>query len=1056
VPCQPGRGPELTPLACRAAQSILVSGESGAGKTESTRLMLEHLARLSPPDAAAGGVVERIVQCGRVLEAFGNARTVRNDNSSRFGKFMVLRYSTPRPPAAAPLAGQPRGGAAPSIRGATLATYLLERSRVVRQSAGERNFHVFYQLLSGGLCGADSEPGSARPLALSGRPFRMLGTPRARCGDASSESESALAAAAAAEDEADRAAGRRTLQALSAVGLAVAELRELRAVLESVLWLGELEFGELPGEASEVAPHAAPALERASALLGLAPAQLASALCQRAVVAGGERVCVAARAGEALAAAQALAKAIYGWLFDWLVARVNASVAGDAAGAQERDPPRASIGVLDIFGFESLERNGLEQLCINLCNERLQALYNESAVEFAQLEYEAEGLPWLRVECPPRSNVVPALQGRGGAFALLHEESTRPGGSARAFVAKLAKAHGAPASQGAVAADLFDPLSFEVRHYAGAVKYAAGEFLLANEDSLPADARDVLLLAESGLGAAAARFARELAGGAPKHPQGQQLSAGATLTGKFRAQLETLLAAVATTNTHFVRCIKPNASLRPARFDDAFVLPQLRCSGVLEALRVARQGFPERLSHDQAAARWRCLLSPQPRRREASECLQALLAAASESFAFGRTKVFLTTKALCALDRAAAARSEACAVQLQRTARGASARRAARARRDAAARICALGRGATARRAARALRGAAALQALRAAAATVQKCWRGARQRRAYTTLLSAVARLQAAARGHAQRTAHKHALSARARERAETEAAAAAAAADNDRLRKTVQSMEQQIMELLARVRAFESERAPAAEQAELQRLRQENEALRRIASAGDAAPKVKVVRVAHHVEPPPQAAALSGLTAGLALLAGKDKAASASAQQPPKRASVSSYLHMPSQLLSSIGVTTGNPAAAPAAAAPPATAPASLAGAAAASKPGYAAGASNDENSAGAANSSANMRRPQELAQQLKPIASGFVTGLLSSGAHIINSVKDVGTFIIQEIDPEPLQKEHDARRRAEEARRARLPGARVARGAGPLQPRERERELDTVRVAAQPKSE
>ncbi|GBG28219.1 Myosin-12 [Hondaea fermentalgiana] len=546
------------------SQSILVSGESGAGKTESTKILMDHLAFISDTagDATASAAnrrtVARILQSNPLLEAFGNAKTVRNDNSSRFGKFIALQFN--------------KNGL---LVGAALSTYLLEKSRIAHQGSQERTFHVLYQLVNGGLDEAYAASTFANLQDLNSLPNND-------------------------DVDRDKVQGTATRAALRAIGLGDGHNFDgILSVLSTVLFLLEVDFVDAPdsGNAAnvtesskaDIVPRLLSAISQSDDDSDASWLSLERVLTHRDIKVGPETISKPLDANASRANAQALAKALYASLFDWLVARINCSLCVDADTDSNVDTKLANakqtIEILDIFGFECFEKNSLEQLCINFTNERLQQVFNESVLHEVQIEYEREGVPWKRIEHNDGAETIALIQGKNASvFGLLHEESVRPNGSDHAFVAKLTAD---TARKHLLRRDRFDKHIFSIEHFAGAVSYDARNFVDINLDSL-----------NEGLGAYVRDYGSPFAASLmPSPDQPKSGTRALTLTFKFRKQLDELMTAIAATNTHFVRCIKPNTSMRRDIFDQDMVREQLRCSGVVEAIRISRAGYADRLPH---------------------------------------------------------------------------------------------------------------------------------------------------------------------------------------------------------------------------------------------------------------------------------------------------------------------------------------------------------------------------------------------------------------------------------------------------------------------------
>ncbi|CAM9345683.1 unnamed protein product [Pylaiella littoralis] len=591
----------------RENQSILVSGESGAGKTETVKILMGHLAVASSAgreeEGGAGGrgdgkrenedVIRKIIESNPLLESFGNAQTTRNDNSSRFGKFTQLQFD---------------GGFRMSGSGCT--TYLLEKSRVVGHEAGERAYHVFYQILAAPEA-AKEALGLAGKLALD---FRYLTAD-------GKEADSVI------EGRTDAQRYEMTTAALGLIGVSEEETLALFRALAGVLFLGQVDFSKRGGDDDKSEVVDRDSLLPPSALLGLdsqaapapAPAPgggealapgaaLDSSLCYRTIRARNDVLRADSSPAQAADARDAMAKAIYGGLFEWLVQRINRSTASSAGsdGADKRRhagealAPGGTVALLDIFGFESFKVNRFEQLCINYANEKLQQKFTQDVFKNVQVEYEEEGIPWSHVDFSDNAEVLGLVESRMGIIAVLNEECVRPRGGDLSFVSKLATLH---ADHSAFSrAKLAGPFEFSVRHYAGEVLYHAEGFLDKNRDSVGEACQD--LLAKSSVPLIAKIFAPypssaegeggEGASGALQRKKSSM--ATNTLATKFKGSLTTLMETIGLTSVQYVRCIKPNAAKLPGRMENAKVAEQLRCAGVVEAIRISRAAYPNRMT----------------------------------------------------------------------------------------------------------------------------------------------------------------------------------------------------------------------------------------------------------------------------------------------------------------------------------------------------------------------------------------------------------------------------------------------------------------------------
>ena len=524
-------------------QAVLISGESGAGKTEATKQCLAYLAEVA---GSRNNVEQKILSANPVLEAFGNAKTLRNNNSSRFGRWMEVHF-------------EPTRG---YICGCKIENYLLEKCRVNYQQQGERNFHIFYQLCKSPQ-GRDF--GLSRPEA-----FRFLNS-------------SGCISVPNVDDAADFAEVRAALRTLDLEG----DATSIFTLVAAVLHLGNLEFVSDGDQGSAVAPGSAETVERLASLLGLPRAQVDGAFTSRTITVRGQDTHILHTPEDAVYAAHALAKAIFGNLFDHLVKRINDVV--DVAGGDAR-----FIGVLDIFGFEIFEQNSFEQLCINFTNEKLQQHFNKSTFKEEESVYVSEGIAFDQVPFIDNQPILDMIEKKPfGVLVLLDEEVRLPQGADDKWLHKCTQRHGATEHWTSATLQQNTDL-FSIEHYAGTVVYGSGGFLEKNKDSLYRNMYD--MMAESPSAFARAVFP-------PKDANNRRVQ---TLGEKFRTQLRDLMAVVDACEPHYIRCIKPNHEKRANRFEISMCIEQLTYAGVFEAVKIRKSGFPFRLEHAHFFARYRC------------------------------------------------------------------------------------------------------------------------------------------------------------------------------------------------------------------------------------------------------------------------------------------------------------------------------------------------------------------------------------------------------------------------------------------------------------------
>jgi myosin-5 len=597
-------------------QSILVSGESGAGKTVTTKIIMRYLATLSQRldqtkargKSADVGIESQVLQSNPILESFGNARTIRNDNSSRFGKFIEIQFA--------------RSGC---LIAASIETYLLEKVRLISQAPGERNYHVFYELLAG----------------LPQKDRREL-----KIGNVNT-TDFRMTAASGTFDRRDGVEDKETYlelkSALDTVGFTRAEQMDLFTVVCALLHASNLTFKESAADDSEL-DRSNPSLRSAVELLGVEVDALNDALCRCAIQVQGETLYKHLSVERAEKAAEALIKTTYAALFDHIVRRINSFITVRQTSNQGgKAVTTASIGVLDIFGFESFERNSFEQLCINFCNEALQQQFNRFVFKLEQQEYKKEGIEWAFIAFPDNQDVLDLIEKKhDGILSVLDEQCRLPRCNDKSFASAIYAKCGEHPRFEATKAQQGD-LAFGVHHYAGMVEYDTDGFLEKNKDELPKETTELLLSSSYPF---LALLGRELSEGSSlqqptvprKAPGGRkQIHRAASslmrdsVGSQFCSQLQELRKRIESTSPHYVRCLKPNDELVPNNFDHIVIADQLRCAGVLEAIRVSRVGFPHRYFHDLFVQRYGLLggakLVRSRRKENAQELCEALVGA---------------------------------------------------------------------------------------------------------------------------------------------------------------------------------------------------------------------------------------------------------------------------------------------------------------------------------------------------------------------------------------------------------------------------------------------
>jgi len=598
-------------------QTILVSGESGAGKTETTKFVIRYLA-LSGTSRAEGSmsVVERNVLLSiPLLEAMGNARTLRNDNSSRFGKYIELRFGR---------ALRDEGG--PRVVCAQTRTYLLEKVRAIGAQKGERSFHIFYQLLaaaasmkdhSGAGLGANPQPPERLDPALS---FVL-----ANIGAASMVPQPrdfvflAKSSCDTLGDHDEAADFQAVLRAMRAFAISEEDIVEVLAVILAVLHLGNVAFRRPAGnsEGSEVIERseANGPLAITSCLLGVEAKKLEATLCSHVIKVREERgslkmISQSRTVAQAEDGRDALARHLYGAIFAYVVRQINAVlglVGEDEEAHSLLSGSGAFVGVLDIFGFEFFENNSFEQLCINFTNELLQQYFNEVIFEYEAALYARECVQFDSQDFPDNKAIVELLIGDhrqtlSGIFAMLDEECKVTGGTADSWCRKLDARY--------TTSMLFEIVRtrkgcFVIRHFAGPVEYNSEAFLAKNKDTLSADVQECMkgsskAFVQERFNEHGRTFGSQTDTTSPRSSPRVTRAKAYSVSSEFRQQLETLMKSIRATSPHFIRCIKPNPQSVAHVFHRQSVVEQLRYQGVLEAIKVSRAGYPVRLHHREA------------------------------------------------------------------------------------------------------------------------------------------------------------------------------------------------------------------------------------------------------------------------------------------------------------------------------------------------------------------------------------------------------------------------------------------------------------------------
>ncbi|TYJ13600.1 hypothetical protein E1A91_A10G062300v1 [Gossypium mustelinum] len=580
------------------SNSILVSGESGAGKTETTKMLMRYLAFLGGRSGVEGRTVEQqVLESNPVLEAFGNAKTVRNNNSSRFGKFVEIQFD--------------KNG---RISGAAIRTYLLERSRVCQISDPERNYHCFYL-----LCAAPPEDIEKYRLG-SPKTFHYLNQSSCYELDGVNDAHEYLA----------------TRRAMDIVGINDEEQESIFRVVAAILHLGNINFAKGKEIDSSVVKDEKSRfhLNMTAELLRCDAQSLEDALIKRVMVTPEEIITRSLDPENAVASRDALAKTVYSRLFDWLVDKINVSIG--------QDPNSKSIiGVLDIYGFESFKCNSFEQFCINFTNEKLQQHFNQHVFKMEQEEYTKEEINWSYIEFVDNQDVLDLIEKKpGGIIALLDEACMFPKSTHETFAQKLYQTF---KNNKRFIKPKLSRTDFTISHYAGEVTYQANQFLDKNKDYVVAEHQALLTASECS-------FVRSLFPPLPE--ESSKSSKFSSIGSRFKLQLQSLMETLSATEPHYIRCVKPNNVLKPAIFENFNVIQQLRCGGVLEAIRISCAGYPTRRTFYDFLNRFG-LLAPDVLEGNYDDkvaCQLVLDKKGLKGYQVGKTKIFLRAGQMAELD----------------------------------------------------------------------------------------------------------------------------------------------------------------------------------------------------------------------------------------------------------------------------------------------------------------------------------------------------------------------------------------------------------------------
>ncbi|XP_043589318.1 myosin heavy chain, muscle isoform X18 [Bombus pyrosoma] len=595
-------------------QSMLITGESGAGKTENTKKVIAYFATVGASTKKSddtsqkkGSLEDQVVQTNPVLEAFGNAKTVRNDNSSRFGKFIRIHFG-------------PTG----KLAGADIETYLLEKARVISQQALERSYHIFYQMMSG------SVPGLKDMCCLSNdiHDYYFVSQGKTTIPNVDDGEECTL-----------------TDQAFDVLGFTQEEKNDIYKITAAVMHMGGMKFKQR-GREEQAEADGTEEGERVAKLLGCDCADLYKNLLKPRIKVGNEFVTQGRNKDQVAYSVGAMSKAMFDRLFKWLVKKCNETL-------DTQQKRQHFIGVLDIAGFEIFDFNGFEQLCINFTNEKLQQFFNHHMFVLEQEEYKKEGIEWVFIDFGmDLAACIELIEKPMGILSILEEESMFPKATDKTFEEKLNNNHlgkspnflkPKPPKPGQQAAH------FAIGHYAGNVPYNITGWLEKNKDPLNDTVVDQFKKSSNKLlieifADHPGQSGDAGGGGGAKGGRGKKGGGFSTVSSSYREQLNNLMTTLRATQPHFVRCIIPNEMKQPGVIDSHLVMHQLTCNGVLEGIRICRKGFPNRMVYPDFKLRYMILApaamaSESDPKKAAQKCFDEI-GLDPENYRIGHTKVF--------------------------------------------------------------------------------------------------------------------------------------------------------------------------------------------------------------------------------------------------------------------------------------------------------------------------------------------------------------------------------------------------------------------------------
>ncbi|BAO40767.1 myosin-2 [Kluyveromyces marxianus] len=643
-------------------QTIIVSGESGAGKTVSAKYIMRYFASVEENNEEnahhnpeMSETEKRILATNPIMEAFGNAKTTRNDNSSRFGKYLEILFDDET-----------------SIIGARVRTYLLERSRLVFQPKTERNYHIFYQILSGL---SDEEKSQLKLTKVEDYHYMNQG------GDYHIQGI----------DDAEEY--RSTVDALTMVGIEKETQFQLFKILAALLHIGNIEIKKVRNDASLTSDE--PNLQIAAELLGIDASEFSRWVTKKQIITRSEKIVSNLSYHQAIVSRDSVAKFIYSALFDWLVDNINKVLCNP----EVVNEINTFIGVLDIYGFEHFKKNSFEQFCINYANEKLQQEFNQHVFKLEQEEYVKEQIEWSFIEFNDNQPCIDLIENKLGILSLLDEESRLPAGTDEGWTHKLYETLDKPPTNKVFSKPRFGETQFVVSHYALDVTYDVEGFIEKNRDTvsdghmevLKSSKNETLLSILETIDKNAEKLAKQQAEKQESQkkpgPVARKIIRKPTLGSMFKQSLIELMETINSTNVHYIRCIKPNEDKEAWKFDNLMVLSQLRACGVLETIRISCAGFPSRWTYTEFALRyhilipseyWSNILQSDPSEDDVKNLCKEILKRTMDDvskYQTGNTKIFFKAGMLAHLEKLRSDKLYVSSVLIQKKIKGVHYRR---------------------------------------------------------------------------------------------------------------------------------------------------------------------------------------------------------------------------------------------------------------------------------------------------------------------------------------------------------------------------------------------